>query len=377
MDMRYFFIFIFGVQLTILPGQNSNPVFMIGETTYRKTYSKDFTGIKNLLENYHNQMLSDLHYTGDSWTTQTTLEYPMPDYLLKQELAAYTGKFQIKANLMYLNKMDSFWVAQMAYHLFDNNDFKGLLCVYNFGVVKINNEFKLVPYTNFFKFDYSRKNTIQYYSQENLSSSDKRLDSLDRFNLFLSKVFKTPVIKFKCYNYFNFTEVNVCNGLMVGTNSFLQKDNAYADTYNNIIYTTSFESFFHECVHLYTSQINPNKHDWLDEGIATFLGGCLKNNYKYHLKILHLYLHQHPEINLNNALDYGNKYLSQESSIKTDIGCLIAAIAFERHSYDGLLKLIAINNTSEDFYNGVAGILKTERHNLNAFLREELAKYNQ
>lgn len=361
----------------ILPGQNSGAVFMIGETTPGKTQSANFIGIKNLLENYHIQMLNDLLYIGDSWATKTTLEYPMPDYLLKQELAAYTGKFQIKANLMYINKMDSFWVAQMAYHLFDDNEFKGLLCVYNFGVVKINNEFKLVPYINFFKFDHSRKNTIQYYSQENLSRPDKRIDSLDRFNLYLSKVLKTSIIKFKCYNYFNFTEVNVCNGLMVGTNSFLLNDNAYADTYNNIIHTTSFETYFHECVHLYTNQINPNKHDWLDEGIATFLGGCQKNNYEYHLKILHQYIYKHPEINLNNALDYGNKYLSQHSSIKTDIGCLIAAIAFERHSYDGLLKLIAINNNSEDFYNGVARILKTERNNLNTFLREELAKYNR
>ncbi|PBQ33241.1 hypothetical protein CNR22_16155 [Sphingobacteriaceae bacterium] len=372
--MNYFCVLIF-ITCILTSSAQTESSLLIGATTEKKTYSANFTAIKNLLETYNAAILENPTYVGSEWAPKVLNEYTIPDYLLKQEISAYRSKFQIKPNLMYIFKMDSCWVAQMAYHLYDGTEFKGLLCVYNFGVTKIQSDFKLVPYAQLQKFKQGKTKTISYYSHENSVLSASNIDSLENYNNFLSRVLKTPVISFKCYNYLNFAELNICNGLIAGNFSHAISENAYTDIYNSIIHTTSFESLFHESTHLYNHQLNPVMHPCIDEGLACYFGSCQKKPYTFHLAVLQNYLQLHPEINLNNTLYYHKDFISQESSFETDMGSLLAAMAFGRWGYAGILKLTSINSGNEEFYAGITNLFNVKREDLNVFLRDELKKY--
>jgi hypothetical protein len=154
------------------------------------------------------------------------------------------------------------------------------------------------------------------------------------------------------------------------------KINAFTDITNGIIYASSNNTYYypHEVVHLYVQKnFHGTYHPWFNEGLATYLGGSLELSLNDHLKKLNIYLNNHPEINLNNTLDYLR--IDDVTNYEYTIGGLLCKLMYDKNGYEGIFKLLRAGSKDEDFYNTVEKYFGVKRENLNEFIRKEVAKY--
>ena len=339
--------------------------FFVGETVYNK---KETNVIKiiSLLRNYNSFILTDSKYKGDFWSPKAN-KYEIPDYFLKSELAEYL-KFDIKTNLVYIHRRDSVWVAQLAYQLFKDGEFKGTACVYNYGVVFYQGKPKLCPYIELLELSSKKFNSVSCFFQNNITLNNKLIDSLDNHNKFLAKMFNVPVKNFNCYIFNNFAELNTSIGLDLHINPNIVSNNAYCDFYNNCIYLTSLKASFHELVHLYTNQKYPTKNSWFDEGFALMIGGSLDKDVNYHLRQLKKYLS-------NNSFMYSNKYVCYNSTLLVDVGALICLKVYNKDGFTGIARLMKYENSEAGFYEAVEKEFGVKKENITEFIQKETAKY--
>ena len=338
--------------------------FFVGETVYNK---KDTTIIKiiSLLRNYNN-FLKDSRYKGDFWSFKGN-KYEIPDYFLKQELAAFSN-FDIKTNLIYIHQRDSFWIAQLAYQLYKDGIFKGTSCVYNYGIVVETGKLKLCPYIELLEFNIRKNACASFYSEDKSWLNQKLMDSLEKHNQYLSKMFNVSPKKFKCYVFKNFSELNYSVGLNVQSNPNIVSHNAYCDYYNSIMYVSSLDESFHELVHLYTNQEYPYKNMWFDEGFALMIGGAGDRDINYHLNQLKNYLSK-------NIFTYSNIQVGHNSKLLVDVGALICLKLYNKDGFTGISRLMSYENNEAGFYKAIEEEFGIKRENLNEFIRKEIAKY--
>lgn len=80
-----------------------------------------------------------------------------------------------------------------------------------------------------------------------------------------------------------------------------------ADSKNDVVYCTGTDEYYpHELVHVFLNKDYSNCHGWMNEGIATFLGGSRGESLQWHAKRTSEYLSEHPEIDLDSCLNYNN-----------------------------------------------------------------------
>lgn len=85
----------------------------------------------------------------------------------------------------------------------------------------------------------------------------------------------------------------------------------------------SSEIYTHEIVHIYTHHLFPRMNRFLDEGLATYIGGSGANSYKWHRAKMKEYLIKN-EIKFDKHLEpYERFYIEDETPIPYMIGAII------------------------------------------------------
>ncbi|HET8804664.1 MAG TPA: hypothetical protein VFM72_08805, partial [Aequorivita sp.] len=130
------------------------------------------------------------------------------------------------------------------------------------------------------------------------------------------------------------------------------------------------EYYPHEVFHVQIDEHYPNKHYWVSEGIATFLGGSRGQNLHWHLKRTYDYLKNHPKINLNNLLDLVN--LDEYTSYHYSLGGLIAQKIYEKGGWTMIKEFMNSGKSDNDYYNAIEKYLGIKKSNLNTYLRKQL-----
>ena len=130
------------------------------------------------------------------------------------------------------------------------------------------------------------------------------------------------------------------------------------------------EYYPHEVFHAEIDDHYPNKHYWVSEGMATFLGGSRGKDLHWHLKRTYEHLQKHPEINLNDLLDLVN--LDEYTSYHYALGGLIAKQIYEKGDWAMIKKFMNSGKLDIDYYNAIEKYLGIKRGNLNQYLREQL-----
>jgi hypothetical protein len=310
-------LFFLTITLTACAQSPEKTNFIVGKTLFNKD-KKDIKQIIDFLKLYHTIFNSTERYK--YWDENYCKGMQIPDYLLKSELLNYENDYKIIPNLVYIRNVDSFYVAQIAYHLIsEKNELDGLVCVYNYALKIKNNSIKLVPLIKTKKLLHFNGGNFNLHLHNDLKEKSASLnDSLLLYNNKLNSIFEIEQKnKINCYLFTSFLELNNYVGLDVQVNFNQTKDNGYSDVYNKEIYCTNIEIAKHELVHLYVyDKFNNSSHTWFDEGIATFIAGSGYRNYKEHFKILKNHLSKHPEYNLNNLLDYNVLELCVRRALK-------------------------------------------------------------
>jgi hypothetical protein len=338
--------------------------------------------IIDFISSYHKVLFTNDNRAFDFYTKDTRENYPIPDYFLRQQFYGYDIS-KIKPNILSMAKPDSdYRTVQVGYSYYDTiSKSLNVFSVYTFAVKRENDSLRLFPLINTYKFKQNKNELITYNTTDTTLNNSKFLDSLTNYNLKIAKVFNVSPIKFTCYQFENFSELNLAIGLDVPYEYIRVKKNGYADMYNKIIYSTGKDDYFHELVHLYIgNQYVETCNEWFNEGLATYLGGSDMLSIKEHLKNLNIDLKMHPEYDLNDFFNY--KFQSTDLSGKKNmtnykytLGGLICMLAYDKNGFEGIKRLMSAGFDKENVYQAIEKTLGVKRQNFNSFFRKEISKY--
>ncbi|MCB0761382.1 MAG: hypothetical protein KDC12_07675, partial [Flavobacteriales bacterium] len=114
----------------------------------------------------------------------------------------------------------------------------------------------------------------------------------------------------------------------------------------------------------------PNKHFWITEGLATYLGGSRGMSLDWHIRRTTTYLNEHPEIDLNNKLELDN--LDAHTSFHYVLGGLVVQRVFEDGGWEMLKDFMNSGTTDEEYYRAIEQYLGVRRSDLNSYIRKQL-----
>jgi len=362
-----------------IPIKKYNPLDLIISKTVYNQDEPDGIEIIKLLKRYFNSS-DTLTPTYIDWTDSSAINYAIPNYLIRSTLYYYDNNFynrkRVVPNLIFIEKKENYWIAKVAFNDFKDGINQGLICIYNFGVKKQNNQFKLFNILDVAPLSKKTVDGITFYYEHNSKEVDDGMSKTIAFNKKMIKIFSGKV----SFKYIDVPDQKKLAN-MVGFDfevdmNIPTKTGAFTDVYDNIIYASSNHAYYypHEIVHMYIgNNFRGTYHSWFDEGLATYLGNSLGFTLEEHLKKLNTYLKNHPEINLNNSLDYIR--IDDYTNYQYTIGGLFCKMIYEKKGYDGIFKLLSAGNSDEDFYKAIEKYFFVKRENLNTYLRKEISKY--
>lgn len=248
------------------------------------------------------------------------------------------------------------------------------LCVMNIYAKKENNEYKLFNalLVNRKNWKTKKAGSVTYYYPLEHSFDIEKATRMNDFIDSITNVFNLKVVQIDFYLANDFDEIQKLRGFdyYMGMGN-APKTTGRADILNKIVYSGGRSEYYpHEVVHIYINPIFPNAHNWFSEGIATYLGGSRGYSLQWHVDRTSKYLKDHPEIDLNNVLEYGN--LDQYTHYAYVIGGLLCDMAYQNGGWELVKKLLDSGKTKDNFYDTIDNVLEINKKNLNEVLRREL-----
>lgn len=146
-----------------------------------------------------------------------------------------------------------------------------------------------------------------------------------------------------------------------------------ADSDNRIVYANGLNEYYpHEFIHILMNPYFPECHNWLDEGLATYLGMSRGKELSWHLARLQKHLVLHPEIDLNEMLEL--RTMDKYTDYRYVLGGFIMQKAFEKGGVELQRKMMCAGRSDEDFYCTIHENLNISKPELNSWIRQELKK---
>jgi hypothetical protein len=185
----------------------------------------------------------------------------------------------------------------------------------------------------------------------------------------ICKFFDCTPLPITYYSCTNAKEVFEIKGFDYHPMMYISDTGGLAD-YGNLIFSGSnSEVYTHEVVHIYTLNLFPNLHRFLDEGIATYIGGSGQQSYTWHRDKLQRFLDENSDFDVSGHFDpYERLYFEEETPIPYTIGALIMERTLRMKGNSGLLSLLA----SENELWATLSIAGLTPENINSELRSEL-----
>lgn len=224
--------------------------------------------------------------------------------------------------------------------------------------------------------DYATKNwtkqkteSIQYIISPKKNVNIKEIERQKKEITQLCNFFQTKPINITYYSCVDPKELFEIKGFDYNPMMYIDKSGGLADFGNIIFSGTNAEIYTHEIIHIYTNKLFPKIAKFLDEGIATYIAGSGKYDYKWHRKNLNIFLNENPEYDFKTHVDpYERLYFE----IETSIPYLTSALICERTKrIYGKEKLLQILKSENDLWRTLEKVGLT-RTNINEELRKEI-----
>lgn len=260
--------------------------------------------------------------------------------------------------------------AQFSYCQEDGSPY--ILATVNYHAKKENGKYKLynaLPYNR--KFWKNRKvGLVDFYYPP---YHEFNLDKANKLNDFIHEIcsnFDVEPTPFEYYLADTYDEIQHLKGFdyYLGMGGTSKPSGKATD---DKVYCGGLGEYYpHEVVHLQIDEHYPNKHFWITEGLATYLGGSRGQTLEWHLEKTGRYLKDHPEIDLNNMLELTN--LDDETAYHYVLGGLIVKRVCEKGGWELLKDFMNSGTTDDNYYQAIERFLGVKRIQLNEYLREEL-----
>ena len=337
------------------------------------TSKVDLRKVVNLWINYL-QSRPDSLYDNPYWNSKEKEEYKHFDFLEKEfQPSLYMG-FPVSI----VNVKVSGGLYQIK-SIFGDCSSPGkspnILCITNVFAKKEKGEYKLfnaLPINRSKEWNHKKVGYIDYYFPFyhifNLAKAQKQ----NAFIINLCNNFDVRIKQVEYYFADTFDEVQRLRGFdyEIATSGII-KPTGRSD-FDKVYCGGLGEYYPHELVHIFINPYFPNCHNWILEGLATFLGGSRGHELVWHIKRANNFLIKHPEVNLNNVLQLNT--IDEYTDYRYVIGGLICKLVYEKGGWKLLKQFLNTGKTDNDYYKAIESFLNIKQKDLNTFLRAELMK---
>jgi hypothetical protein len=312
----------------------------------------------DLVQNHENDWITEKGFSSPSYCLVDIRKMNKKDQVTVIALNKEGDFYRIKTMLSYYN--DSLKITRLFY-------------IFNTYVKKVNQQWKLFNVSEYMmsQMEYQKYSNIDFYYSTKHRFDKKIAAQTDSLNHFLAKQFKVQVIDFQYIICKNTEETECMRGFDFSPAQFTPIPYAGSTDINNkIIYAGNDSEFYpHEQVHLYTYQYAENNgtgyHQWADEGIAAFFGGCRGLPLDVHLKALQAFFKENLTLVLSNNINDLDRPLKDGSLVGYyySLGGLICKKIYEKEGMNGLLDFFANDGSDDAYYAAVKkhlGISKEE-----------------
>ncbi|UPT65555.1 MAG: hypothetical protein M0D57_13530 [Sphingobacteriales bacterium JAD_PAG50586_3] len=219
------------------------------------------------------------------------------------------------------------------------------------------------------KWHIVNKNSLTYKISPNKTTNKTQIAQQQIDIKHICKFLKCDAIPITYYSCINPKELFEIKGFDYTPMMYIDKTGGLAD-YGNIIFSgNNAEIYTHEIVHIYTSKLFPKIDKFIDEGLATYMAGSGKFDYKWHRNKLDKFLTENPNYNLAEHTDaYERIYFESETSIPYLTSALILERTLRIYGKDKLLDLL---KSEKDLWTSLE-IVGVTKENINTELRKEV-----
>lgn len=216
-----------------------------------------------------------------------------------------------------------------------------------------------------------KSGSINYIISPNKNVNKQEIDNQRNEVHKLCDFFKIAPISITYYSCVNPKELFEIKGFDYHPMMYVDKSGGLADLGNIIFSGNNSEIYTHEIVHIYTTTIYTKIDKFLDEGIATYIAGSGKQDYKWHREKLRKFIAENPEHDFKNHIDpYERFYFEKETSIPY----LTAALICERtNRIYGKEKLLQLLKSEHELWKILRNVGLT-KENINEELLNELKR---
>lgn len=182
----------------------------------------------------------------------------------------------------------------------------------------------------------------------------------------LLNFFETKPIHITYYSCKNPKELFEIKGFDYHLMMYLNDTGGLAENGNIIFSGNNSEVYTHEIVHIYTTNLFPNKNIFLDEGLATYIGGSAGKDYLWHREKMKTFFEETPDFRLEQYRDPYGIYFKEETPVLYTLFALVCERTIRLY---GKEKLFDLFNTKADLWDLLSEVGLTKEN-----IKEELVK---
>jgi hypothetical protein len=218
--------------------------------------------------------------------------------------------------------------------------------VYNFYVAKIDHNYKLKRILSYNTGNWSVHdfNKVKYHVSPDHTFNINRAHETNSTILSFEKYFEVKMDKITYFSCKNPEEVFKIKGFDYLPNMFFSTRGGLAEKFSNIIFSGNDSDVYdHEIVHLFTfKKFGGSVKPFIDEGLATYLGGSGGHSYDFHKKKFQRYLAEHPDTDVRQFMNpyLRNSDLDSETSLSYILGAVICEYAEGRGGKENINQLL-------------------------------------
>ena len=232
--------------------------------------------------------------------------------------------------------------------------------------------FNILP-KNRKRWQFQKIGLISYYYPDYHEFQIEKAKNANEFINKITDIFDVDPIPFEYYMADDYDEILEIQGYdyKIGMGGRTKPSGKAA--YDKIYCAGLGEDYLHEIFHVQIDQHYPDKYYWVTEGVATFVSGASRGkSLEWHFDRFDKYLQGHPEIDLDNLLDFVN--LDEYTDYHYGLGSLIVKKIYEKGGWDLVKEFMTSGDSKENYYSAVEKLLGVPQQNLNEYLREPLKK---
>jgi len=383
---RYFAISLFLLLPCLGVGQKSKLAIYDKMISFNYTdvdmSNTDIRAVSTLWKSYLSQRLYGFYHKIDTaaykyWNDEEKHLYRDPDLVIATDPYNFNNS---QTNIMSIKAVEQgfYQIMNMKGYVDDSTGRFTKTAIYSVLARKVNDKFKL--FNHFYrekeKLTMTRVgNVCYYYPQDHYFNRQEALRFFS-FEDSLSKLFHCPVPRSLLYlldkdpdtlmkrlgfYYCGFPGIGKYGG------SFIQSD--------TIILSSTNENHRHEMVLYFTKRLNPDVIGFFDEGLATYLGGTLGNDFRWHLNYLGEYIRNKPDIDFMNEKKFG--YIDDQTNPQYVLGAIIMKYAIDHFGFQKALALLHYSQKKAGPIEVIAKELGISKADLNTFFRTYITENSE